>query len=43
MSETAKWTLTGEGIESPEPIDEKRYQEITTSYEKVEIPMNPME
>lgn len=39
MSETSKWTLTGEGIDSPEAISAERYQEIVASYQTVRIPV----
>ena len=42
MSETSMWTLTGEGIEAPQPINEQRYKEILSAYQKVQIPLIPI-
>ena len=41
MKEPATWTLTGEGIEAPEPVNANRYQQMQDTYQKVTIPLIP--
>ena len=41
MKEPATWLLSGEGIETPEPVNSNRYQQMVDTYQKVTIPLTP--
>ena len=42
MKDPATWLLSGEGIETPEPVNANRYQEMQDAYQKVTIPLTPI-